>query len=117
VLLAGCADGSIYEASLVGAQQQQQGVMRGAAAAAAAAAGGGSSGSSSVVGGPGSCCYEGHVKAVSSLCITHDGEQLVSGERCCGFAWVRQYTSHSCWLFFTQKNGMSATMSDFKRLH
>lgn len=82
VLLAGCADGSIYEASLVGTQQQQ-GVLRGSAAAAAAA--GGSSGSS-VVGGPGSCCYEGHVKAVSSLSITQDGEQLVSGERCCCLA-------------------------------
>lgn len=103
VLLAGCADGSIYEASLVGAQQQQQGVMRGAAAAAAAAAGGGSSGSSSVVGGPGSCCYEGHVKAVSSLCITHDGEQLVSG---CedGTARVWDLRSRQCLRVITAPN-------------
>lgn len=89
VLLAGCADGSIYEAGLVGShhhnhQQQQQG---GAAAAAAAAARGGGAavGSSSssrsleVTGGPGSCCYEGHVKAISSLAVTQDGQQLVSG--------------------------------------
>jgi hypothetical protein len=32
-----------------------------------------------VIGGPGSCCYEGHSKAISSLAITPDGEQLVSG--------------------------------------
>jgi hypothetical protein len=77
-LLAGCADGSIYEASLVGPQQQL--LLQGAARSAAAAAGG-SSGSSEVVGGPGSCCFEGHTKAISSLVITQDGEQLLSGER------------------------------------
>lgn len=78
VLLAGCADGSIYEVSLVGTQQQQQlqGVTRGPAAAAGAA---GSSAGAGVVGGPGSCCYEGHTKAVSCLVVTPDGEQLVSG--------------------------------------
>ena len=81
VLLAGCADGSIYEASLVGPQQQLVPQGRGPAAAAAAAAGGSSNGSADVVGGPGSCCYEGHSKAISSLAITPDGEQLVSGEQ------------------------------------
>lgn len=79
ILLAGCADGSIFEVSLAGPQQQLVPQVRGPAAAAAAAAGG-SSGSADVVGGAGSCCYEGHTKAVSSMVITPDGEQLVSGE-------------------------------------
>lgn len=82
ILLAGCADGSIYEVSLVGTQQQQQllqGVTRAPAAAAAAGAAGSSSAGAGVVGGPGSCCYEGHTKAVSCLVVTPDGEQLVSG--------------------------------------
>lgn len=81
VLLAGCADGSIYEVSLVDTQQQQlQGATRAHAAAAAAAAGAtGSSAAAGVVGGPDSCCYEGHTKAVSCLVVTPDGEQLVSG--------------------------------------
>ena len=71
VLLAGCVDGSIWEASLVGQQLAAPSAARGAAAAAAAG----------VVGGAGSCCYEGHSKAISSLAITPDGEQLVSGEQ------------------------------------
>jgi pre-rRNA-processing protein IPI3 len=78
ILLAGCADGSIFEVSLVGPQQQL--VPQGRGPAAAAAAAGGSSGSADVVGGAGSCCYEGHTKAVSSMVITADGEQLVSGK-------------------------------------
>jgi hypothetical protein len=83
VLIAGCADGSLFEVSLVGAQQQvlPQGTGRSAAVAAAAAAGGSSG---DVVGGPGSCCYEGHTKAISSLVITPDGEQLVSGKASAG---------------------------------
>lgn len=68
VLLAGCVDGSIWEASLVGQQVAVPAAARGAAAAAG------------VVGGAGSCCYEGHSKMISSLVITPDGEQLVSGE-------------------------------------
>jgi WD40 repeat protein len=82
VLLAGCVDGSIWEAPLAGQQLASPAAAGGggssgaagasdAAAAAAAAAG--------VLGGPGSCCYEGHSKAISSLAITPDGEQLVSG--------------------------------------
>ncbi|WIA41254.1 hypothetical protein OEZ86_004862 [Tetradesmus obliquus] len=58
-----------------------------AAAAAAAAAG--------VVGGPGSCCYEGHSKAISSLEITPDGEQLVSGSED-GTARIWDLRSRQC---------------------
>lgn len=79
VLLAGCADGSIYEASLVGPQQQLPQSKAGSSAAGGGA--GSSAGAAGVVGGPGSCWYEGHTKAISSLAITPDGEQLVSGER------------------------------------
>lgn len=71
-LLAGCIDGTIWEASLVGQQLAVPSAARGSAAAAATTA--------SVIGGLGSCCYEGHSKAISSLAITPDGEQLVSGE-------------------------------------
>jgi pre-rRNA-processing protein IPI3 len=91
VLLAGCADGSLFEVSLVGAQQQVLPQGTGRSAAAAAAGSGGSVGN--VIGGPGSCCYEGHTKAISSLVITPDGEQLVSGEdsvRLCAVAGYAQ---------------------------
>lgn len=84
VVLAGCADGSIYEVSLVGSVEYLQ-------------AHNSSSGSSTsdVVGGPGSSCYEGHVKAISSLAITPDGEQLVSGRKQEGW---QGHTAHmSCW--------------------
>ncbi|WIA20965.1 hypothetical protein OEZ85_005302 [Tetradesmus obliquus] len=48
-----------------------------------------------VVGGPGSCCYEGHSKAISSLEITPDGEQLVSGSED-GTARIWDLRSRQC---------------------
>jgi WD40 repeat protein len=81
VLLAGCVDGSIWEAALAG---QQLAAPAAAAAGSSAAAGASDAAAAAaaaagVLGGPGSCCYEGHSKAISSLAITPDGEQLVSG--------------------------------------
>ncbi|KAF6262097.1 quinon protein alcohol dehydrogenase-like superfamily [Scenedesmus sp. NREL 46B-D3] len=75
VLLAGCVDGSIWEAPLAG----QPLAAPAAAGSGAAAAASDAAAAAGVVGGPGSCCYEGHSKAISSLAITPDGEQLVSG--------------------------------------
>ncbi|KAF8062631.1 Wdr18 [Scenedesmus sp. PABB004] len=89
VLLAGCADGSIWEASLTGQPPA------GGAAPAAAAAGSSGRGPAGVLGGPGSCCYEGHTKAISSLAITPDGEQLVSGSED-GSARVWDLRSRQC---------------------
>eukprot|EP00879_Flechtneria_rotunda_P022010 GHRR01023212.1.p1 GENE.GHRR01023212.1~~GHRR01023212.1.p1 ORF type:complete len:296 (+),score=150.77 GHRR01023212.1:979-1866(+) len=86
VLLAGCVDGSIWEVSLVG-----QTTAAPAAGPAAAAAGS----SAGIVGGPGSCCFEGHTKAVSSLAVTPDGEQLVSGSED-GSARVWDLRSRQC---------------------
>lgn len=74
VLLAGGTDGSIWEASLVGQELNPPSAAAAGSSAAAAAVSGG------VVGGAGSCCYEGHSKAISSLAVTPDGELLVSGE-------------------------------------
>jgi WD40 repeat protein len=78
VLLAGCTDGTIWEVSLVGPAAAET-APAGASAAGAAAAASASPSSSGIMGGAGSCCYEGHSKAISSLHITPDGEQLVSG--------------------------------------
>uniref|UniRef100_A0A383WA77 Uncharacterized protein n=1 Tax=Tetradesmus obliquus TaxID=3088 RepID=A0A383WA77_TETOB len=100
VLLAGCVDGSIWEAPLAGQQ------LAAPAAAAAAAGGSGAAAAASdaaaaaaaaagVVGGPGSCCYEGHSKAISSLEITPDGEQLVSGSED-GTARIWDLRSRQC---------------------
>jgi len=79
VLLAGCTDGTIWEVSLVGPAAAETATAGASAAGASAAGASAGPSSSGILGGAGSCCYEGHSKAISSLQITPDGEQLVSG--------------------------------------